>query len=173
MKNLNHLVSLLQEGYVTIAVVFGQVQPQDLRGSVKGDEAPPWNQTQYAAPQPATQQQYIYKCHFECEVGDLVVVPPSKINALPSIATVVRVDNEPELNFEGDVEYKWAVCKVDVRGFEEVQNRERELIKMLRDNERAVQRKALLESYQVSLPSDPEGRKIFDAARQIGPTIKD
>lgn len=161
MKNMNHLVSLLQEGYNTIGVVFNVVEvPTPWAGSP-------------AAPAPSTGRTYTYKCHFHCKVGDLVVVPPSSEGKLPSLATVTRVDDEPELNFEGDIEYKWAICKVDDSAYQTMLDRERELIKMLRDNERKVQRQQLLESYQLHLPSDPEGRKIFDAARQIGPTIKD
>lgn len=167
MQNLNHLVSLLQEGYTTIGVIFAAAQQQDL---AQYPEPAPW---QAGVPQMPRAQVYTYKCHFECVPGDLVILPPSSEGKLPSIGTVVRVDEEPELNFEAGIEYKWAVGRVDMKAYTDILAREKDLIKMLRDSEKRVQRQKLLESYQLSLPDDAESRKIFDQARQIGPTSKD
>lgn len=170
MQNLNHLVSLLQEGYVTIGVVFAATAPSDF-----DDQEPPmapWNGGRQQ-PQPPRQQVYTYKCHFECISGDLVILPPSGTGKLPSIGTVVRVDDEPELNFESGIEYKWAIARLDTAAYDEVMKRERDLVKMLREQEKKQQRAKLLESYQLSLPDDAESRKIFDQARQIGIHPKD
>lgn len=169
MQNLNHLVSLLQEGYTTIGVIFAADHPS--YHPSKGDDLPPWNGQPQA--QRAMPQVYTYKCHFECVQGDLVILPPSSEGKLPSIGTVVRVDDEPELNFEAGIEYKWAIARVDTGAYDNVLAREKDLVKMLRDSEKRVQREKLLQSYQLSLPDDPESRKIFDQARQIGPTSKD
>jgi len=171
MQNLNHLVSLLQEGYTTIGVIFAADHPSYHEGRVTEPPAAPWSQVGQARnPMP---QVYTYKCHFECVRGDMVILPPSSEGKLPSIGTVVRIDEEPELNFEAGIEYKWAVGRVDMKAYTDILAREKDLIKMLRDNEKKVQRQKLLESYQLSLPDDPESRKIFDQARQIGPTSKD
>lgn len=169
MQNLNHLVSLLQEGYTTIGVIFAADHPSYHQPQT--NEPAPWSshpQAQWAMP-----QVYTYKCHFECVPGDLVILPPSNDGKLPSVGTVVRVDDEPELNFEAGIEYKWAVGRVMLDAYNDILAREKDLAKMLRENEKKVQRAKLLESYQLSLPDDPESRKIFDQARQIGPTSKD
>lgn len=170
MQNLNHLVSLLQEGYTTIGVVFAAgAQPVQ-----RADDMAAWDPSYPGqAPRAASAQIYTYKCHFECIVGDLVIVPPSSAGKLPSIATVVRLDSEPELNFESGVEYKWAIGCVDTAAYDHTMERERDLIRMLRENQKKEQRAKLLASYQLSLPEDAESRKIFDQARQIGPTAKD
>lgn len=174
MQNLNHLVSLLQEGYTTIGVVFAAgaaLVPQ------MDNDFAPWDPQVPAAgskyDKSSSAQIYTYKCHFECIVGDLVIVPPSSAGKLPSIATVVRLDSEPELNFESGVEYKWAIGRVDTAAYDHTMERERDLIRMLRENQKKEQRAKLLASYQLSLPEDAESRKIFDQARQIGPTTKD
>ena len=168
MQNLNHLVSLLQEGYKTIGVVFSaapQAQPIDI------DIEPIFPSARNA--RQAGPQVYTYKCHFECMPGDLVILPPSSEGKLPSIGTVVRVDDEPELNFESGIEYTWAVARVDFSQYEQIIGSEKKMIKILRDGEKQAARKRLLESYQLSLPEDGEARKIFDQARQIGLTSKD
>lgn len=157
MQNLNHLVSLLQEGYVTIGVIFAAGQPQDYDQPWLGDRSQQLPQAKV----------YTYKCHFSCKSGDLVILPPSAEGKLPSIGTVVRVDDEPELNFESGIEYKWAIARIDTQAYDIVMVREKELIKMLREQEKKQQRQKLLESYQLALPDDAESRKIFDQARQI------
>lgn len=171
MQNLNHLVSLLQEGYKTIKVSFVDRPLRSLE-DLSTTDLLPWQQ-QAASHGQASGQRYTYKCHFDCEVGDMVILPPSSEGKLPSIGTIVAIDDEPDLNFESGIEYKWAIGKVETRAYADIMKREKELIKMLRDQEKKTQRKRLLESYQLSLPDDPESRKIFDQARQIGLTSKD
>lgn len=173
MQNLNHLVSLLQEGYTTIGVVFAAGAAPVQRAD---DDMAPWDPAypnQPQAPRAASAQIYTYKCHFECIVGDMVIVPPTSAGKLPSIATVVRLDSEPELNFESGVEYKWAIGRVDTSAYDNTMQRERDLIRMLRENQKKEQRAKLLASYQLSLPEDENSRKIFDQARQIGLPSKD
>lgn len=170
MKNMNHLVSLLQEGYTTIGVIFAAAQPWEL-DSAKDEYREP--QVRGANGVPARAQVYTYKCHFECILGDLVILPPHQNNKLPSVGTIVRIDDEPELNFESGIEYKWAVQRVDMDAYDKIQEKERALIKVLRDGERKKQRQELLESYQLSLPSDPESVKIIADARAIGRTPKE
>lgn len=173
MQNLNHLVSLLQEGYTTIGVVFAAGAAPVQRAD---DDMAPWDPAYPGQPSrgaTAGAQICTYKCHFECMVGDMVIVPPSGAGKLPSIATVVRLDSEPELNFESGVEYKWAIGRVDTSQYDAVMQRERELIRMLRENQKKEQRKKLLDSYQLTLPEDEKSRKIFDQARQIGLPSKD
>lgn len=164
MKNMNHLVSLLQEGYTTVKVEFGsigQIPPIDY----VLDE--PWNGAQaHQQPARATQQRYTYKCFFDCKVGDVVVVPPTGKGL--GLATVVAVDPEPDLNFEGDIEYKWLIAKVDFTQYINVQGKETALIRGLRDVERQKERQALLDHYQLALPQEGEARKLIDEARQIG-----
>lgn len=173
MQNLNHLVSLLQEGYKTIKVSFVERPARSLE-DFNPIDLMPWQQQEAARQgQQATGQRYTYKCHFECQVGDLVILPPASDSKLPSIGTVVQVDDEPDLNFESGIEYKWAIAKVDTSAYADIMRREKELIKMLREQEKKTQRKRLLESYQLSLPDDEDSRKIFDQARQIGLTSKD
>lgn len=170
MKNLNHLVSLLQEGYTTVAVAFSAdrsapVQPQD--GSIRA----PWAQDR-AYPPNAGEKLYTYKCQFkDVKVGDLVIVPPSSEGKLPSIATVREVHSEPQLNFESGVEYKWLVGIVDTQAYADIIEKEKKMMSVLREAEKQKQRKELLDAYQLSLPSDPESRKLFDEARLIGGQI--
>lgn len=171
MQNLNHLVSLLQEGYKTIKVSFVERPTRSIEDFSPIDLMP-WQAANQGSGQ-ASGQRYTYKCHFDCQVGDLVILPPSSDSKLPSIGTVVGVDDEPDLNFESGIEYKWAIGKVDTSAYANIMKREKELIKMLREQEKKTQRQRLLESYQLSLPDDPESRKIFDQARQIGLTSKD
>lgn len=172
MQNLNHLVSLLQEGYTTIGVVFAAGAAPVAKPE---DDFAPWYPQMAPVHRDATAgaQIYTYKCHFECIVGDMVIVPPSGAGKLPSIATVVRLDSEPELNFESGVEYKWAIGRVDTSAYDNTMQRERDLIRMLRENQKKEQRAKLLASYQLSLPEDENSRKIFDQARQIGLPSKD
>lgn len=167
MQNLNHLVSLLQEGYKTIGVVYS-AQPVEqyddhpfapVRGQTHG--------------QHAGSKVYTFKTFFDCKLGDVVILPPSSEGKLPSMGTVVRVDDEPELNFESEIEYKWAMAKLDTIAYDQVMEREKELVKMLRASEKKQQRDRLLASYQLTLPEDEKSRKIFDQARQIGLTPKD
>jgi hypothetical protein len=171
MKNLNHLVALLQEGYTTVGVVFSTT-PEQVRRS-HHDEYPtsqraPWQQE----PQQASEKQYTYKCQFkDIKVGDLVILPPSSEGKLPSIGTVARVDGEPELNFESGIEYKWLVGVVDTKAYAEILEKEKKMMSVLREAEKVRQKKELLEAYQLELPSDPESRKLFDEARLIGGQI--
>lgn len=163
MQNLNHLVSLLQEGYTTVAVVFQKVDDVDIA---------PWGAGQSQQPQMPRNPgvQYTYKCPLDIGVvkGDLVILPPSSAGKLPSIGTVVEVHGEPELNFESGIEYKWLIGKVDFTMYQDTLVKEQQIMSILRETERKKQRAALLEHYQLALPDDAEGRKIFDQARQIG-----
>lgn len=172
MKNLNHLVSLLQEGYTTVGVVFStlpeKVMPQSQSGSIKA----PWHQEAPDYPTAGEAKQYTYKCQFkDVKVGDLVILPPTSGGKLPSIGVIARVDDEPQLNFESGVEYKWLVDLVDTSAYDEVLRKEKEMMRVLRDAEKAKQRKELLDAYQLALPDDPDARKLFDQARLIGGQI--
>lgn len=170
MKNLNHLVSLLQEGYTTVAVSFTS-QPIDFgvpRDGGRSSQPAPWAQSTV----PAGEKLYTYKCQFsDLQVGDLVIVPPSSEGKFPSVALVKEVHAEPQLNFENGMEYKWLVGKVDTQGYADIMEKERKMMSVLRDSERARQRKELLDAYQLSLPDDPESRKLFNEARMIGGQI--
>lgn len=170
MKNLNHLVALLQEDYTTVGVVFNTSPEQARRAQndVPTSQQAPWAQH----PQQAQEKQYTYKCQFkDVEVGDMVVLPPSSEGKMPSIGTIVRVDDEPQLNFESGIEYKWLLDKVDTTGYAAILEKEKQMMNVLRASERAKQRKELVDNYQLSLPEGSESRKLFDEARAIGGQI--
>lgn len=169
MKNLNHLVSLLQEGYTTVAVSFTSQPIPELSTKRRGESQPaPWTQE----PVQPQGMLYTYKSQFsDLKVGDLVIVPPTNEGKFPSVAIVAEVHAEPQLNFENGIEYKWLVGKVDTQGYADIMEKERKMMSVLRDSERARQRKELLDAYQLSLPDDPESRKLFNEARMIGGQI--
>lgn len=175
VKNLNHLAALLQEGYTTIAVTYGSnlgpAEKAEIRQMVS-DGAPAWQIKEYrdrCTSGRATQKPYTFKAHFECMIGDQILVHGSDGKIV--IAECVEVHAEPQLNFESDIEYKWAIGRVDTSAYDAVVKREAEMINGLRHMERARQRQELLQQLEATLPADGEARKIFDAARQIGQAI--
>lgn len=177
IKNLNHLAALLQEGYTTIGVRYApslsSAEKSVIREMVAGGCAP-WEIKEYrkACESSRAQSQgavYTFKAHFECMIGDQILVHGSDGNIV--IVECVRVDAEPQLNFESDIEYKWAIGRVDTSTYDAVVKREAEMINGLRHMERARQRQELLQQLEATLPADGEARKIFDQARQIGQAI--
>lgn len=176
IKNLNHLAALLQEGYTTIGVRYpvslSSAEKSVVREMVACGSAP-WEVQEYrkacASSRGTPSSVYTYKAHFECMIGDQVMVHGSDGNIC--IVEVVRVDAEPQLNFESDIEYKWAIGRVDTSAYDAVVKREAQMIDGLRHMERAKQRQELLKQLEATLPADGEARKIFDQARQIGSAI--
>lgn len=188
MKNLNHVASLIQQNYTTIKVTFDNTQrlPQKRKpvtidedynkdmpdiyvqsvnnydvnvtqGTVRGQGARP--------------RSYTYKCPLDVakllEPGMLVIVPESEHKGV-QIGTVVAIDDEPDLNFEGNITYKWIIGAVNTEQYDRIIAQEQEMIRLLRESERVKAREELLNAYQLSLPEGSEARKLFDQAAQIG-----
>ena len=171
VKNLNHLVSLLQEGYTTIGVTYGSGYSASQKAHAAkmiNEGCAPFEVEAYR--RSITEgKTYTFKAHFECVEGDQVLIHGGDGKIV--IGNVVRVDAEPQLNFESDIEYKWAIGRVDTSAYDAVVKREAEMINGLRHMERARQRQELLQQLEATLPADGEARKIFDKARQIGQAI--
>lgn len=144
MMNQSHLLSLLQNGFTTIDVVF-ESNMQDGFGSVK-----------------AQSKTYTYKADLKdnIQVGDKVIVDsPSK--GL-HVVTVVGVDKTPRIDVSAPFTYKWIVQKVDTARYDEMLKKEEEFLEAMAEVERAHQRQLLLEKFKNHLPEGSEARLLFD-----------
>ena len=179
MKNLNHVVSLIQQNYTTIRVSFDNTQRlpekqqpvtinvQEVDGYLwDGDATPARGQPQRAKP-----RTYTYKCPIELArtltQGMLVIVPESAHKGV-QIGTVVAIDEEPNIDFDSGITYKWIIGAVDTTQYDRIISQEQEMVRLLRESEKAKARQALLDAYHLSLPEGSEARKLFDQAAQLG-----
>lgn len=137
--NLNHLMSLLQDDYVTVEVAF----------SVKGVVSS--NTFTYKAPKA-----------FNLATGDKVIVD-SPTNGL-TVVTVVNVHQYGDINIDAPFDYKWIVQKVDTSGYHERLNREKEFMDALRDAEVLRRRQMAKKIFVESLGEGTEARKAFEDA---------
>jgi len=129
-----HLLSMLQEGYTTIAVHF-------MTGS---------------------QGRYIYKTRDKYNIGDLAVV---KVGDEFKIVKVIEVHKEPEIDINLTRDYKWAVCKIDMDGYNEEMQREAIFKKQMFKIERDAQKRTL--ATKIKEHMDAESQGLFDNALKI------
>lgn len=144
MMNQKHLLSLLQNDFTTVDVVF-ESSMQDSFGR--------------AVSQSKT---YTYKANLKDDIqeGDKVVVDsPSKGLC---VVTVVSVDKTPRIDVNAPFDYKWIIQKVDTSRYDEMLKKEGQFLEAMAEVERAHQRQLLLEKFQAHLPEGSEARLLFD-----------
>lgn len=144
MMNQRHLLSLLQNGFTTIHVVF-ESNMHDGFGSVKSQS-----------------KTYTYKADLKdnIQVGDKVIVD-SPTKGL-HVVTVANVDKTPRIDVSAPFDYKWIVQKVDTTLYNERLKKEEEFLESMEEVERAHQRQMLLEKFRTHLPEGSEARLLFD-----------
>lgn len=131
--NFHHMLTLLQEGYTTVAVVFDD---QGLRS-----------------------KKYTYKVPLTANIqmGDAVVVEGDGILA---IAKVDCVHDKPQIDVKAPYAFKWIVCKVDRAAYDDQMAREAQAIEMLEAAERARAKQDALAELMKHVP-DPAALKLL------------
>lgn len=177
MKNLNHIVSMIQQNYTTIKVSFDNMQrlpvkeAQTFEASATGLPEIFEQKTANRQQSPGQLRTYTYKCPHtvanRLEPGMLVIVPESNHKGV-QIATVQKIDAEPDINYDSDIQYKWIIGAVDTTDYDRIIRQENQMVQLLRESEKAKARQALLDAYKLSLPEGSEARKLFDEAAQLG-----
>lgn len=128
----NHILSLLQENYTTVAVTFAVEIEKYL---------------------PGVNKLYTYKTNVDLKENDMVVVPsPDGFR----VVRIIEVHDSPEIDTDASFDYKWVVDKVDMEGYEEILKAEEIAAKELRNVQaNAVRRQAkelLKETIGTDLP---------------------
>lgn len=173
--NHKHLLTLLQDNFTTIRVVF----PADGEGlpvQQAQNAATPWStQPGLSAPLPPgvmpgrqrPQKAYTYKVHKDDNVklNDTVVVESP--NHGLALAHVVDVHAEPDIDLNADFSYKWIVSKVDTTRYIDTLEKEKKFSALVVEAERAKQRLELVQQFKDNLPQDGEARRLFDEAMGI------
>lgn len=147
-----HMLSLLQEGFTTIHVVFsskpgyGVPQPPDY------------------GRRPVEQKTYTYKARLEdnIQVDDTVVVE-SPTDGFVCVK-VVAVDAVPDIDLDADFEYKWIVQKVDTTIYEKMNEKEKEFQLAMQEVERQKKRDELQKQFEETIPEGSEAWMIFNGA---------
>lgn len=149
--NHNHILSLLQTGFTTIAVTF------DLNVDVEVD---PLLRT---TNRNTRVKEYCYKAPLadNIKVGDLVVVDSPTEGF--TIVRVTRVDSKPRIELDAPFPYKWIVQKIDRSRYDNLLAQEAEFKDALVEVERIKQREAVMKSFQEVLPEGSEARKLFES----------
>ncbi len=149
--NHNHILSLLQTGFTTIAVSFevnmdSEVDPV-LRARNRNTRV----------------KEYTYKAleTDNIKVGDLVVVD-SPSEGL-TIVQVTRVDAKPRIELDAPFSYKWIVQKVDRTRYDDLLKQEEQFKDALVEVERTKQREQVMKDFKEVPPEGSEARKLFDA----------
>ncbi|TXH08926.1 MAG: hypothetical protein E6R04_09775 [Spirochaetes bacterium] len=118
---LTHLLTLLQNDYTTVTVRYTQATP-------RGDMAT---------------RAYTYKAPKSMELvpGDHVLVFAKDT---PLVGRVVKVDDEPDVDFTRPYALKWVVQKLDFTQYEQQQEREAAAIRHLRSSRSRKAREQML-----------------------------
>lgn len=159
------MFNLLDQGYKTIRVVFsdGPYSPQAPAQSRSGAPMPPpapraaWDDT---GDSPVG---YIYKAPIDTKLtaGESYVVVNSPHGGL-KVAQVVQVHARPEIDFDGDTDYKWIVQAIDLSEYNANVERERNFNDAMVEVERERQRENVMESFRNKLPEGSHARQMFD-----------
>lgn len=163
----NHVISLLQENYTTCRVVFSERNTADTPQAAKpasrvaaGQHAP-WGESPWSGNEPTSgQRAYAYKVLLTdaVQIGDSVVVPHHRDGL--AVATVVAVDNAPQIDVESDIEYKWIVQKVDKTRYDQIVASEVQFHAQMEEARRSAVRQQLKQQY---FDSFPEGSPMREA----------
>lgn len=135
MKHV-HLVSLLQENFTTVNVLFG------------GKDERTW----------------AYKVPLAWDVlpGDKLVVPVKRGDyPTYAVASVLTVDEAPVINVDADYGLRWAVQKLDFTEFFKLIEKEARALRVLQDLERRQMKEALVKEFSTSVLSLPGGEETL------------
>ena len=148
--NHNHILSLLQTGFTTIAVAFDYNADADTDPVLR------------ARNRSTRVKEYSYKALLtdNIKVGDLVVVDSPSEGLI--IVQVIRVDAKPRIELDAPFAYKWIVQKIDRSRYDNLLAQEAEFKEALVEVERVKQREAVMKSFQEVLPEGSEARKLFE-----------
>lgn len=139
MKN-SHLASLLQEGFTTVKVMYGNIP--DLREGTH-----------------TLEKRYTFKTFLDLKPGDVVVVPDNAYNKNYSVAMVNSVDAAPDIDFDADFEYKWIIDKVNMEQYEKVLQTEEAQVKALQKMRAEQVRQTALEGLKAVYGNNLEAVK--------------
>lgn len=175
--NNRHLLSLLQNNFRTVHVVFGaemNYEQQAPASSINASVAP-WDQPapkrgQPQAPVPSNdfaqvpQKAYVYKCHNDLavEVGSAVVV--MRDNGQLTLATAVRIDDFADIDLSAEYNYKWIVDVVSTDLYSGLLKKEADFNRLVTEAQRAKLREETLQSFKSVLPTEGEAAKLFHEA---------
>lgn len=153
--NTKHALHLLQDGYTTIAVVFGHLGFDPYSNSA----ARPAHQ-----PQPGVAPETIFKAKIDDKVikGDTVVVEDFVHGMV--CATVSRVDETPMIDTSSDYDYRWIVCKVDKKSYEAQLEVDSKFQAAMVQAERVQLREKVQSDYENALVEGSTAHKIFTQA---------
>lgn len=127
MSKPNHLISLLQNDFTTVEVLF-----------------------------PNSNSSYTYKVPLSMvQEGlkplDMVVVPA---RSGFSVATVYTIHDSPQIDLDAPFEYRWIVQKVDTTAYDTRILREREFTESMKAIEKEKRKAEALEDFKKFLPAD-------------------
>lgn len=132
--NANHILSLMQENFTTVKVIF----PNDTL-------------------------QYTYKARSESgiTVGNFCVV---LARGQYKVVEVVAVDLVPDINLDADYEYDWIVQKVDATSYQATQEKEKKFIDTFLAIEKEKKRQEAVADFKKYLPEGTEGNRMLTLA---------
>lgn len=177
-----HLVSLLQDNFVTVSVVFNSDRNQAApvapplahvspKHQTKQTPPPAWAQELQAEdqwgerPRHGAQQAYIYKAvkTDQYKAGDFVVIEdPQRVL---KIAEIVEVHEHAQIDYDSDYDYKWIVQRVDLTSYANVLKAEQTFKAGMVEVQRITERNKLIAEYKANyLPTDPEAQRVFENA---------
>ena len=147
-----HLISLLQNDYVTVQVVFQR--PEN------------------AAPTPSTNRRYTYKARMPISKDDIAIVEACGRLA---IVKVVEVNDVPQIDMDADYDYKWIVQRIDRSAYDATVAVEKKFAAAMLAAEKLHQREVLAKKFTEHLPVGSEARNLFEQAvaevQQVTSTI--
>lgn len=136
-----HLISLLQNDYVTVKVVFQRPDYAPITGS--------------------TNKRYTYKARLPIAKDDIAVV---EVSSRLAIVKVVEVNDVPQIDVDADYDYKWLVQRIDRTAYDNTVAVEKKFTEAMMAAEKAHQRLLLAQKFTDHLPIGSEARTLFDAA---------
>ena len=174
-----HMFSLLDQSFTTVRVIFNaeaQLQDSPLMraGPERNKLTTPWRDNGDGSHAHPTGRSYVYKVPKSWDVQveqHLVVVDRGGDLA---VVFVVQVDSAPDIDVDAAYDYKWAVAKVDMTEFHDLNRREKQFGEAMLEIERTKQRESLVASFRDSLPEGSEARRLFEqTTSSLGaPTIE-
>lgn len=136
-----HLISLLQNDYVTVQVVFQ-----------RPDNAPI---------NPSTNRHYTYKARMPIAVGDIAVV---EVREKLALVKIVVVNDVPQINVDADYDYKWLIQRIDRTTYDKTLAVEKKFAEAMQAAEKAHQRLVLAQKFTDHLPLGSKARILFEEA---------
>ena len=162
-----HLLSLLQDNYTTVKIVYGQMNDKPkYKTSATGkylDEDGMIPVFERSVVHNGSLNSYTFKTDLKLEVGDLVVVETT-VTGRFKICTVVEVHKTPQIDLDADFDYKWIAAKVDLDHYAKLNAQEQKFQNALQQVEKARRKAEILNDLTQHLPEGSEARKIFNEA---------